>query len=162
MVRFFHWRNRPLFLPLLAELKRRRVIRAVLGHGVAAFAVLQIIEPVMHGLHWPDAVLSYVVVALAIFRLASAALARHDLGHAKESQQAIDELIAKYARVAAYQIAGVYAWRGENDRAFEWLARARAQRDGGLTILKVDPILRGLRTDPRWRPMLESVNLPAD
>jgi len=27
--------------------------------------VLQIIEPVMHGLHWPDEVLSYVVVALA-------------------------------------------------------------------------------------------------
>jgi len=25
--------------------------------------VLQIVEPVMHGLHWPDAVLSYVVVA---------------------------------------------------------------------------------------------------
>jgi len=27
--------------------------------------VLQIVEPVMHGLHWPDAVLSFVVVALA-------------------------------------------------------------------------------------------------
>ena len=49
-----------------AELKRRRVIRALVAYGVAAFAVLQIIEPVMHGLHWPDAVLSYVVVALAI------------------------------------------------------------------------------------------------
>ena len=49
-----------------AELKRRRVIRALVAYGIAAFAVLQIIEPVMHGLHWPDAVLSYVVVALAI------------------------------------------------------------------------------------------------
>jgi len=28
--------------------------------------VLQIIEPVMHGLHWPEAVLSYVVVALGL------------------------------------------------------------------------------------------------
>jgi len=51
---------------LFAELKRRRVIRALVAYGIAAFAVLQIIEPVMHGLHWPDAVLSYVVVALAI------------------------------------------------------------------------------------------------
>ncbi len=42
-----------------AELKRRRVIRALVAYGIAAFAVLQIIEPVMHGLHWPDAVLSY-------------------------------------------------------------------------------------------------------
>ena len=51
---------------LLQELKRRRVVRALVGYGIAAFAVLQIIEPVMHGLHWPEAVLSYVVVALAV------------------------------------------------------------------------------------------------
>jgi len=50
---------------LVAELKRRRVFRALVGYGIAAFAVLQI-EPVMHGLHWPDEVLSYVVVALAV------------------------------------------------------------------------------------------------
>ena len=52
-------------MSLLVELKRRRVFRAMIGYGIAAFAVLQIVEPVMHGLHWPDAVLSYVVVALA-------------------------------------------------------------------------------------------------
>jgi TolB-like protein/Tfp pilus assembly protein PilF len=50
---------------LLAELKRRRVFRALVGYGVVAFAVLQIVEPVMHGLHWPDEVLTYVVVALS-------------------------------------------------------------------------------------------------
>src|SRR2546425_4990720 len=55
-----------MFLPLLAELKRRRIFRALVGYGIAAFAVLQIIEPVMHGLHWSEAVLSYVVVALAL------------------------------------------------------------------------------------------------
>ncbi len=51
---------------LLAELKRRRVFRALVGYGIVAFAVLQIVEPVMHGLHWPDVVLSYAVVALAV------------------------------------------------------------------------------------------------
>src|SRR5207244_2230209 len=51
---------------LFAELKRRRVFRALVAYGIGAFAILQIIEPVMHGLHWPDAVLSYVVVALAV------------------------------------------------------------------------------------------------
>src|SRR5262249_27143487 len=48
-----------------AELKRRRVVRTLVGYGIASFAVLQIIEPVMHGLHWPETVLSYAVVALA-------------------------------------------------------------------------------------------------
>ena len=53
-------------LAVLDELKRRRVFRALVVYGILAFAVIQIIEPVMHGLHWPDAVLSYVVVALAL------------------------------------------------------------------------------------------------
>ena len=48
-----------------AELKRRRVFRALVGYGIGAFAVLQIIEPIVHGLHWPEPVLSYVVAALA-------------------------------------------------------------------------------------------------
>jgi len=51
---------------LVVELQRRRVFRALVAYGIAAFAVLQIIEPIMHGLHWPDAVLSYVVAALAV------------------------------------------------------------------------------------------------
>jgi TolB-like protein len=100
--------------------------------------------------------------SMETFRLWGAALAHHDLGHTKESQQALAEMIAKYAHSAAYQIAGVYAWRGEKDRAFEWLERARAQHDGGFTILKTDPVVRGLRGDPRWRPLLKAVNLPAD
>ncbi len=48
-----------------AELRRRRVFRALVGYGIAAFAVLQIVEPLMHGMHWPESVLSYVVGVLA-------------------------------------------------------------------------------------------------
>src|SRR5437868_10578284 len=66
VVSFRRPRGAPVYLHLIAELKRRRVFRALIGYGIAAFAVLQIVEPVMHGLHWPDAVLSYVVVALAL------------------------------------------------------------------------------------------------
>jgi adenylate cyclase len=53
-------------VPLFAELKRRRVFRAVFGYAIVAFAVLQVIEPVMHGLKLPDWTLSFVVVALAV------------------------------------------------------------------------------------------------
>jgi TolB-like protein/tetratricopeptide (TPR) repeat protein len=51
---------------LLGELKRRRVFRALLGWGVVSFAVLQVAEPVMHGLNLPEWVLSVVVVLLAM------------------------------------------------------------------------------------------------
>jgi hypothetical protein len=37
----------------------------------------------------------------------------HSLGHAKESQHALDEVIAKHAQDYAYAIAQAYAWRGE-------------------------------------------------
>src|SRR5438105_2334577 len=53
-------------LPLLADLQRRRVFRALVGYAIVAFAVLQVIEPLMHGLRWPDSVISYVVAALAV------------------------------------------------------------------------------------------------
>lgn len=51
---------------LIDELKRRRVFRVLLGYGLVSFALLQVVEPVMHALHLPDAVLTYVVLALAL------------------------------------------------------------------------------------------------
>jgi TolB-like protein/Tfp pilus assembly protein PilF len=97
-----------------------------------------------------------------VFRLFGSAVAHHSLGHARESLQALDELIAKHAHDAAYQIAGVYAWRGERDQAFAWLNRACDQHDGGLTLIKADPLLPGIRGDPRYAAVLKRINLPAD
>jgi len=54
-----------MFVPVIAELKRRRVFRALAGYAIVSFAILQVIEPGMHGLHLPDWTLSFVVVALA-------------------------------------------------------------------------------------------------
>lgn len=48
------------------ELRRRRVFRALVGYGIASFAILQIVEPVMHGLHLPEWTLTAVVVALGL------------------------------------------------------------------------------------------------
>ncbi|MGO9852282.1 MAG: TIR domain-containing protein [Steroidobacteraceae bacterium] len=94
------------------------------------------------------------------FRLTGIAMAEHSLGHANESKQALDDAIAKTAQSMAYQIAEAYAWRGEADKAFEWLERAYRQRDGGLAGLKVDPLFSSLRSDPRYAAMLKKINLP--
>ena len=50
----------------LAELRRRRVLHSLVIWGIVAFAILQVYEPVMHGLHVPEWTLSFVVVALAL------------------------------------------------------------------------------------------------
>jgi len=94
-------------------------------------------------------------------RVTGIAIAEHALGHAKESQQALDELTTKRARDYAFQIAEVQAWRGENGQAFDWLERAYTQRDGGLPLIKIDLLLRSLRGDPRFAAMLSKLKLPA-
>jgi TolB-like protein/thioredoxin-like negative regulator of GroEL len=92
-----------------------------------------------------------------LFQLQVAALADHDLGHTQEAQQHLDEAIAKDATNGAYQIAEVYAWWGDKDRAFQWLDRAYVQRDGGLTIVEFDPLVRSLRPDPRFAALLKKL-----
>lgn len=51
---------------LVAELKRRRMFRAVGVYAVAAFAALQIGEPVVHGLRLPEWTVTLLVVACAL------------------------------------------------------------------------------------------------
>jgi len=92
-------------------------------------------------------------------RLTGIAMAEHSLGHAGESRQALDEAIARVALVDAYQIAEACAWRGERDQAFAWLERAYRQRDGGLTYLKIDPLLASLHGNPRYKALLKKINL---
>jgi serine/threonine-protein kinase len=94
------------------------------------------------------------------FRLSSVAMAEHSLGHGRESEQALEQLIAQHAAEAAFQIAEIFAWRGEKDKAFAWLERAYRQRDGGLSDIKTDPPLAGLRSDPRYAAFLRKMNLP--
>ncbi len=93
-------------------------------------------------------------------RLCGVAAAEYLLGHGKESQQALDVLLAKYGGTWSTSIAAVFAWRGENDTAFEWLARAYQRRDDALPRIKYDPALTKLRADPRYRALLHKMNLP--
>jgi hypothetical protein len=78
----------------------------------------------------------------------------------KESDAALSGLIAKYHASMAYSIAEVYAFRNQSDEAFEWLDRAYAQRDSGLIVTKVEPLLKSLHKDPRFLALLKKLNLP--
>jgi TolB-like protein len=102
----------------------------------------------------------FLRIDLPAIRLTGIAMAQHTLGHVKESQQALKELMAKHAQEAAYQIAQALAWRGEKDRAFEWLERAYEQRDGGLSEIKITPMLRSLHADGRFKALVRKVRLP--
>jgi TolB-like protein/Tfp pilus assembly protein PilF len=91
------------------------------------------------------------------FALFGIALAEHSLGHRAESDKALEELIQDFGRVSGYQIAEACAWRGERDRAFEWLERAYSDRDPGLSNLAIDNLLNSLRDDARWPAFMKKM-----
>ncbi|HTF65111.1 MAG TPA: winged helix-turn-helix domain-containing protein [Edaphobacter sp.] len=87
-------------------------------------------------------------------------LAYHALGREQDSNAALAPLIAKYHTTAPYQIAQVYAYRGEADKSFEWLERAYEQRDPGLPEIKSNPLFKNLLHDPRYSDLLSKMHLP--
>lgn len=93
------------------------------------------------------------------FRLPGVAMAEYTLGHRSDSWRALQEAVEKQAQTGAYDIATAFAWRGEHDQAFQWLERAYGQRERGLSEVKIDPLLRTLRGDPRFTALLHRMHL---
>ncbi len=94
-----------------------------------------------------------------VSRLLAMTMVLHDLGRVADSDAALAETIEKYAPDFAYNIAYVLAYRGETDRAFQWLDKAMAFNDGGLSEIAVQSEFANLRDDPRWLPFLRKIGM---
>jgi len=94
------------------------------------------------------------------YRRFELALAQQIQGDRQAADAALADLIANGRDQLAYQIAEVYAVRGEKDKAFEWLQIAFDEHDTGTLTLLVDPLLRGLRDDSRYKNLLAKLGLP--
>jgi len=107
-------------------------------------------------------------LALAEFRketsddghLEGSAMAYFAAGRKSESDAALAEAIRHNGTSWPSEIARVYAFRGEKDRAFEWLDRAFELRDEDLYVIKGDPLFKNLEGDPRYKAFLRKMNLP--
>ena len=82
------------------------------------------------------------------------------VGRKSESDAALAEAIRHNGTSWPSEIARVYAFRGEKDRAFEWLDRAFELRDEDLYVIKGDPLFKNLEGDPRYKAFLRKMNLP--
>jgi TolB-like protein/Flp pilus assembly protein TadD len=88
------------------------------------------------------------------------ALAYRALGREVDSNAALRSLIASGASNYAYEVAEVYAYRGELTDALKWLERAYTQKDGSLKWIVKDPTMAKLASDPRYKAFLRKMNLP--
>jgi TolB-like protein/Tfp pilus assembly protein PilF len=98
----------------------------------------------------------------AVWKRIGRTMAYHALGQAKESDTELAELIDEDEQQWAYNIAYVLAFRGEADRAFEWLDKAVEYNDPGLTEIPTAPEFANIHDDPRWLPFLESIGKSAE
>jgi len=106
----------------------------------------------------PEAALAAIQQeSLEALRLIGLAPAYHALEQAAESDAALAELIEEYEEGWAYNIAYVLAFRGEADRAFEWLEKAVEYNDSGLSQVVAEILFANIHDDPRWLPFLESI-----
>jgi hypothetical protein len=62
----------------------------------------------------------------------------------------------------AYYIAMTYAYRGDHDRAIEWLDRAYKQKDTFLSTILGEQLFKGMANDPRFIAFLKKMNLPTE
>jgi tetratricopeptide (TPR) repeat protein len=84
-------------------------------------------------------------------------MAYHALGRKADSDSAMAALIAKYEKDAPYNIAYVHAYRGEADKAFEWLDKAVEYGDPGIGEILTESLFDKIHADPRWQAFLRKV-----
>jgi TolB-like protein len=77
-------------------------------------------------------------------------LAQHALQLSPDLAEA--HALLMYVHIAAY--------RGDHDRAFEWLERAYKQKDVSLTWIVGEPLFKPVADDPRFKVFLRKMNLP--
>ena len=67
----------------------------------------------------------------------------------------LQELIGRWGDQWPSELAHVDAYRDDSDRAFDWLARAVAQNEHGLTRPFLESLYKPVHNDLRWTEFLE-------
>lgn len=88
------------------------------------------------------------------------ALARQVGSDRRAADAVLKVLVEKDSGVATYQIAEVYALRGDANATFQWLDRAWGTRDPGISYLLFDPFIVRFKDDPRFAAFCRKVGLP--
>jgi DNA-binding winged helix-turn-helix (wHTH) protein/TolB-like protein/Tfp pilus assembly protein PilF len=81
-------------------------------------------------------------------------------GQKAEAQRILADLNQQEQKyVSPYTIATIYAGLGERDHAFKWLEKAYEERDIWLMNMRVDPVLKPIRSDQRFTNLLRRIGL---
>jgi tetratricopeptide (TPR) repeat protein len=99
------------------------------------------------------------------YRLYWTALAEHSLGHPQAAASAREQYVSQFGAEYPNRTAKLEAWHGRLNQSFASLDRSfgRGFVGGvGSGLVRFDPLLRNLHSDPRWKELLQKMNLPVD
>jgi TolB-like protein/DNA-binding winged helix-turn-helix (wHTH) protein/Tfp pilus assembly protein PilF len=84
-------------------------------------------------------------------------------GNKAEAERLLGSLVSESRNnyVSPFYFAVVYAGLGQSDKAMDWLEQAYSDRSNGLVFLKVDPVLDGLRSNPRFQALQQKLKFPS-
>ncbi len=145
-----------------------------LGQVTEAIGTQKKVLEIQPGAAWGYTYLSVWLLLRGDLQAALAAIQREDpaiqaggfsiiywaLGRKEEADAKLTQFIAEQANSNAYGIAWTYAYRGNRNEAFKWLERAYTQKDAGLFLIKGEPLLTNLESDPRYKAFLKKMKLP--
>ena len=83
------------------------------------------------------------------------AMIYHSLGRFDKADAALNRFIDAYAEIPNFDIAEIYSWRGQKDKAFEWLDRVLELKPHLWNELEYKPLLKNLHTDNRWKELMQ-------
>ncbi len=92
-----------------------------------------------------------------LWRMIGLPMAYCALGRKTEAEAALNALIAKHEKEAPSNIAAVYAFCSDADKAFEWLDKAVAYKDPGVGEIITENLFDKIHSDPRWLPFLRKI-----
>ena len=138
-----------------AAADRNLELRAGIAPGLAQLAFVQVLSgdhaaALATAESMPDG--NWKEIALA--------MTAQKAGDAARADRLLQALIDSSADGSAYQVAEIFAHRGEPDQVFAWLDRALANRDPGLRRLLTDPFIAPYRDDPRFADLCRRLGLP--
>jgi Tfp pilus assembly protein PilF len=97
-----------------------------------------------------------------VWRMVGKWMAYCSLDRKADADAELNASIAKYEKDFAYNLAYVYAFCGDADKAFEWLDKAVAYHDPGLSEIVGESLFNKIHSDPRWLPFLRKIGKAPD
>jgi len=70
--------------------------------------------------------------------------------------------LSKQQYVSPFQTAVIYAGLDNRKLALDWLEKSRDERYNWLPFLQVEPVLKNLRSEPRFIELSKSLGLKTD